>query len=61
MTHIGKLGNTSASGKFVARGEIRFGPVVFQNGWQIWEGAKYNDGWTERWNSNNTRGLDSLL
>jgi hypothetical protein len=61
MTHIGKLGNTSASGKLVARAEIKFWNWTIQNGWQIWAGAKYNNGWTERWNYNNTRGLDSLL
>jgi hypothetical protein len=61
MTHKAKLGNTRANGKLVARGEIRWGPVVFQNGWQIWAGEKTNNGWVPKtWNSN-SRGLDLLL
>ena len=61
MTHIGKLGNTRASGKLVARGEIRFWDWTIQDGWQIWAGAKANDGWAERWDYNNDHNLDMLL
>jgi hypothetical protein len=61
MTHEAQVGNTRANGKLVARGEIRFGPVVFQNGWQIWAGEKANSGWVPKsWNSN-SHGLDLLL
>jgi hypothetical protein len=35
-----QLGAAKADGKVVARGELRWGPVVFQEGYQIWAGSK---------------------
>jgi hypothetical protein len=61
MTHEGNVGNSKADGELKARGEIKFGPVTFQNGWQIWKGVKTNAGWVAVSKNNHNQGLDSLL
>ncbi len=61
MTQNGQVGNTRADGKLLARGEIRLGPWVFQNGWQIWKGVKANSGWVPKTSNKRSEGLDYLL
>jgi hypothetical protein len=61
MDHTGQLGETRANGKLVARAEFRWGPVVFQEGYQIWQGQKSNDGWKAWYDHSNKYYLDQLL
>ena len=61
MRHNAQIANGTADGKLVARAELRWGPVVFQNGYLIWQGSKSNDGIPTKTYDHNNQGLDLLL
>jgi hypothetical protein len=61
MRNAAQAGNTRADGKLVARAELRWGSVTFQNGYQIWSGNKQNNGWAPVDNNNYYERLDQLL
>jgi hypothetical protein len=61
MTSEGNVGNTRANGKLVARAEFRWGPVTFQQGYQIWSGTKENSGWVQGRSAENYSATDALL
>jgi hypothetical protein len=61
MTHNVQIGAWKADGKVVARAELRWGPVVFQEGYQIWAGQKSGSVKNIYRRSENLHGLDLLL
>jgi hypothetical protein len=61
MRHNAQIANGTANGKLLARAELRWGPVVFQNGYLLWQGSKRNDGIPTKTHTGNNQGLDLLL
>jgi hypothetical protein len=61
MRHNAQIANGTADGKLVARAELRWGPVVFQNGYLIWQGSKSNDGIPTKTYDHNNQVFDLLL
>jgi hypothetical protein len=61
MNHTAQIGATKADGKLVARAELRWDPVTFQNGYQIWAGSKTGAIRDPSTSDGNNHALDLLL
>jgi hypothetical protein len=61
MSHSARIGRASIDGKLSARAELRFGPVVFQEGYEIWSGSKEAAIWEKKIGEWNDHNLDLLL